>query len=761
METPPLVMMVLLLALVFGAMYFAFITGIGGKFPELADWFNSIFNTTTTEAEFETALNSTEALVCAINSVSQGSLYTGGGCSKFYKEGIRRDISETITLGEPKKVDIECSGTPLKCDVNNFVLPQSVSAPEEYIKGFGHPKYLTYYQNLPREAEASWDGHSVWLENADDLLFAWWVGGKTFKLGKTAISVGGKKIANRLGSKIKIAGMEVLDAYKAPAVGFEYFLRQDMKEGAKTIARAKAKEYGQVMRNALTKVDSSDLKLAGKMLALDAVDLFANQLVDNIRLYEPYDDSILLKSPYEDPKPFGMLKENEPIFLSNKGENYPFYMASPCDADLFIEKKVLKCNGYSYDIVTGLSHCNNHDTEDYGTIIPTKEECPHGIEDTSALMSMFPDNNRVPAWLLDGLPGKNKNLYTQTADGFTIRDHVYGAEFVFETKEVEYEYGGKGFKDTDITRISTLIKFTLTKDDGSKVEVDLEKHAGSMRGYLMNDPAESEKSWINFHDYKCEPKGYSIGASPSNKYGDPECKITFGGTGISIFGNDAININEEFRPQCDYCDKLEGYVNNLRNIVFIQSRDPIKSEDEDGNEITVNVNSKNIGLRYDDGKYAINFYDRDDDGVFEAISLDDYKDSGIMWSIGLDKAPKMFLVDNDEDGVLDYVNIDQCRTIGFIIDYERNRGPGENFCALEVSLTRKAVRWAPEAGAGLGTAIGAVGGFFLGWGAGAVPVAGTGFKIGQLSGAAIFTAYLVYEKATGSCAIWPGTEDKC
>ena len=54
---------------------------------------------------------------------------------------------------------------PLTCTVKNFNLSQKVSKAEEWIAGYGDPKFLVYWQNFPVGEDAAWSGYRTWLED--------------------------------------------------------------------------------------------------------------------------------------------------------------------------------------------------------------------------------------------------------------------------------------------------------------------------------------------------------------------------------------------------------------------------------------------------------------------------------------------------------------------------------------------------------------------------------------------------------------------
>lgn len=774
METPVSTMMALFIAVIVVGIFLVGAAAIAGKFPIINDLFAKLFNQTATEPEMDLAINSTKALVCAVNSVSQGSLWKGDDCNKYYTE------SETpgyVTLGE-EKIMVRCSGDPLECNVINFQLWQDVSKAKEWIKGFGSPMFLVYYQSLPVGVDKAWSDESLLLEDARDLVFAWWGVGKILKVGKTFVSAASKKIANKIGSKVSIAGKNIFDAFKKKAstkitaldvVVRREIIKQQVLAGPPATKMA-AESVGKQMYEALA---AGHGKLAKKYLTLDAIDLFVSQFESISGQYEHFDDSIVLKSPYEDPIPFKLNKENEPVILENP--NSEFYMVSPCDSNLLVSKKIVKCNEFTYDFDTGFYRCNDpSDPEDYKPGgIKEEEKCYPEMLDTKEMMAMFPDDNDAAKWLLeDESPDKFKGFFSNTSDTITVKDPVYGSEFTFGITEVEKIYNHPNLKTPIkyLERVATMKTFVFVKEDGTRIEFNMSRVTPNIGPWVQdpNDPnkyfrdptrnPDKEGLMLLFDKYDCT-------FHRSNRYEDivkrspppleEEEKITCDVEPLDTLTQNPIRITDDFRKTCDFCDELEEYLKDkFVKLSFEQLRTEIVTEDEDGNVESKNITSRNIMTKYNLGKdYIINVLDRNNNDVFELATIDNTNIWKETFAI-FDQTPKLMLSDDDEDGVMDFVNLDSCKMVAEVVKFDWNPSGGEpNFCVRKVSTLRRIIRYAPEIGTAIGGLIGSLGSLF----SGSLTVLG-GMKAGNVVGASIFTAYVAWEKKDGSTMIWPGKE---
>jgi hypothetical protein len=960
LDLPPALVIAMVVVVIFGAITFAFVSSQSDKFPGIKDWFDNFFTQNVTDDDYNTALRSANALVCAVNSVSQGKLWygTGNKCSEFYTE---KGSPGYVTLGH-KDIKVECSETSpssigkitfaatddnsahdycedtctndcevslkkekmeyhaiqkektlircdcycgdvqkgsnlglinrhaeqecekkcsdsdivevkncvnihvdtskfdeestkfyndiiddakiipsvgkqcicrgengeedkhysygvddifagwdmcwsfnykgsasgdcsdfegnllfyedndikgtgyrdplqkyvcdrtadtMKCKVIHFQLPQKISVADEWIKGFGDPAFLVYYQKFPNGPETAWSGASVWIENAVDVFFAWFLIGKGVKLGKTIITATGKKMAAKIGSKVAIGRDKIINLFKTPIKAFIARLEKD------AITKAAAKKAGEGIKEALLK-DAG--KLAKKLIVLDVIEIFANQIVSTAKKYEHYDDSMVLKIPYGDPVPIKLLAENEPVIL--KDPEYEFWMASPCDANIEIEKKTITCEGFKYDMDTGLFSCGNPTDYDDYVEIPLNEKCFPDILDTKPLMSAFQDNNIVARWLLEGTsPDRFRDLYVKNNENeFVIKDPVFKHEFVFcreegldngfdcqdhtEPKEdVISKCLGRKMFYSDICehhvasslQVGMLKKFIFVKSDGKRTTFELEPPyplgdlGREWYQYVVVDPED--------HDISIALGSYGTGCGYSSTGDIRSC----------IVDKFEIKMSDKFKSTCesiekyDYCKELEEYIENVDYLTYIQKSNWVENEETGEYKEMV---GRGVILRYDidteegDKDYELRLLDMNDNNKFEIVTLDNkgfWKD---LKTMTFGTVPKLALTDDDENGVMDIVALEECKMVGELASFSWNpTGDEPNFCVTKEQLGRKIARHATE----IGAVVGAVVGFFFGGGAGA----GAGFKVGSVVGASVLTVYTLIEGGH-STVIWPG-----
>ena len=276
METPAATMMALLVAVIFIGIALVFAASISGQFPGLNEWFDKLFGKMSMEEQnYKTAVGSTKAVICAINSVSQGTLWEEQGC--IYKGSSMASFTGYLTLGEESEPTIECKtssktdkekavteqwygggvtsnpdpskyfdcetrggifgcyycerGTRIpgkndceyttssaECDVKNFYLPQSFDGfftgkPKEYIAGYGDPAFIIYFQQFPKGEDAAWSSFSEWYRGVGTVLFAGMCISNVLKPVTKPLKLlfQGKKIA-KLGEVAKAAGTKVDDS---------------------------------------------------------------------------------------------------------------------------------------------------------------------------------------------------------------------------------------------------------------------------------------------------------------------------------------------------------------------------------------------------------------------------------------------------------------------------------------------------------------------------------------------------------------------
>ena len=195
-------MKVFLIIIVFGGVIIVIMAITGGLTSVINDfceknpeWCGSI---DPDADEYAIVKKSTDALVCAINSVVGGKPWPGSGCSAFYgsppEESAGNEQDDTRTYPNPSvsfsddmtgmqtaddsddndaETVIDCEGN--MCTVYNFQLPQKLKGPlefEEWINGYGDPKYLVYWQAFPIGEDSDWKSWSAWYSGVGTIGFA-------------------------------------------------------------------------------------------------------------------------------------------------------------------------------------------------------------------------------------------------------------------------------------------------------------------------------------------------------------------------------------------------------------------------------------------------------------------------------------------------------------------------------------------------------------------------------------------------------------
>jgi|GEM_PF-6027643 len=167
------------------------------------------------------------------------------------------------------------------------------------------------------------------------------------------------------------------------APGQEMLVREGMEEGVELIGRGSYSEGVTIIGQNFEKIPDAekagimnkfmatkgatkdftpkweDYKKIMKIAGVTTGAALLGAFIDSVNAkYEEHPRSILLKSPYKDPEPH-LLEKERPLVLY-KGqftgkigltENYvPFYLASPCQADLELTKKETVCENYIKDL---------------------------------------------------------------------------------------------------------------------------------------------------------------------------------------------------------------------------------------------------------------------------------------------------------------------------------------------------------------------------------------------------------------------------
>jgi hypothetical protein len=707
--------------------------------------------------DYTIAMRSMNALACAINTVAKGDFWTGTECSKFYAASssdgglglpdtddlfqggspgspsggssgfiVSKDYSDFMTgLAADKTYSIKeipsvrCSDDMKTCTLYNFNLPQIVSGPKDWIKGYGDPNFLLYWQSFPEGEDDAWDGMYIWMENAFDLFFAWWGAGKVMSVGK-----GAAKKTIFYGVK---SGYYSLKSLKGKAIKdpLEYFIKVTLKgEGGEALGNTIAKEVGKDALEAFQKISRKEAKTIVKLgIPLTAVTAGA-ALIDSINAkYKSYPDSLVMKLPYEDPENQPLELDGEPVFLENKKTD--FYMASPCSADLEVNRIVVECDEFAYNMFSDEVKCTNPDIEDYTDTI-------NGIEcgKDKSIERYFPGKDTTTLDIIKNLEGKEQFRILesdQTLSTITIRDPVDRVSFMLE----------KGMHEITITEYTEI----------GETQID-----------EVTDAWEIKK--VIFENSDGTTKEYEV---TDGKITDPEFEVDLGSKNKMNYLFKYAPIDIEIKPksfdvdksECANCKDYEETLSKVKSIRFERKSD---EANKDNQEISYDT----LLLKHGSG-YNIVFMDIESkvrekttdlasrDGIAEIIGIDTRSFTDILWTTFPDK---VMLKDMDYDGIVDLVSTDEdCKIKGVSIKLIERKETGEdNFCFAQESFVRKGMRWTPEIGAVLGGAAGFLGGPFAEL---SVPA---GAVIGSRIGAAVFTVYTVGEKFVGSRSYWPGRE---
>ncbi len=525
-------------------------------FPELQDWLLNLFNETLTpdmKDNYEITKVSMQALVCAINTVATGEEYTADGCSKFYTSTppktsdepgsvfpnipdspvvpeygadtppqydpgvgnmVSKDYSDFMTglatrdTQKKQKTVFTCNQGYTECTLYNFRLPQEFGGvkgtAEEWVKGCGDPDFLMYWQEFPEGEDQSWNSFRTWAENVYDIIFAWWGAGKVFRIGK-----GTAKITFQYTVKKGIYSAKDVYArivYRDP---LEYFVKHTLNQ--KSSATLK-QELGKIGEEILSK------KLMGKEIATLAKRgiaitpwTVAAALIDSINAkYKQYTNSIVLKIPFNDPENKSLQLNGEPVFLKNKKTS--FYMVSPCDANLKVERVVAECNAketnsgkitsFAYDLTSGSMRCYEPDFEDYKEIPASEIEC----RKDKNIAEYFPGEDPTIPSIISGIEGKDElrisNL-AESKDVLNIRDPIHGVTFILEKKRVTIEEPTEiGFIENEIDAWE-ITRITFENTDGSEKTFNVVDGKTTNPEFIdlgYSDPPELGKYIFNYID---------------------------------------------------------------------------------------------------------------------------------------------------------------------------------------------------------------------------------------------------------------------
>ena len=632
----------------------------------------------------EIALRSTEALQCAINSVTEGK--EQACATKFRPVRTLSVVSAQENYDYNTSPIIKCNDDVSSCEINNFNLPQDISSAQEWIKGYGDPEYLVYWQAFPVGEDSAWNSEWNWAENAWDISLAFWGGGKIFQVAKAA--------GGRLLSVPIRAGKGAIEK----VIGTGAF-----REGAE--------EAGQ---DIIKRVGKSKLERLG--IATTAGTLVTAAYLDSItEKMNPRPNNLLLKSPYEDPAIFSLLFENKPVMLENR--EIGFYAASPCSANLKVEKKIAHCKNYYWDYKENVLKCEDPDIQKFGQI-NEGERC----ENTRDVTMFFKDKDRfVPARITELNNKQAEVMVTEMPARLIVREPI--TKFSFEYEDIE--------KDGVVTKKMKSIVFESSE---------------GIKSFPLDgaDKYEDEKVSINLKS-------------------DRLCKIYTDLPFGSLYDCE-VKFSVEVRDvSCIYCNEVKAMADKLDEITFSVNKDLLEGESEkltEYRELTVFFIGES-GIFFDEGykvvmrdmpKYSEDGITYSFDGIADTIGLD-YLGS-VKYTIWYHTFPdKVVLKDINFDGTFDVINEEDCKVEVMGVSADRAETGERNFCHREKhSTVHYVLEWAPAVGTVIGGAAGFLGGPFAEI---TVPAgAATGTKVG----AVVFGVYRIWTGVRGTPAIWPGIE---
>lgn len=376
------------------------VLGVLAAFPGISDWFKNAFTIPeATMKDYLIAKQSTDALVCAVNSVALGEEWgncwgtfksSGGGLALAglavakgttvedgsVKNGATIECSKTLEnvkkVGEITAKDVmeagakckgqfgeeafyistgnkagdgntiyECRIAPMTCTVKNFQMPQDIAKGENWVPFYGDPKFLMYWNMFPLD-EDTWTFEADWRIH--------------FFIGAVSILPIGK-----------VASIGTM-------LGFRYVTRQAVKSALKNylvdFAKKRFTKWG--VAKIIAKWAALGIGVAG-MSELDKASAAITESM--LKKYEPQPNSIVLKVPSalseNDLVPFDLVSklEEKPVLVKWRPEvlteTKNLHLVSPCYLNEFeVKKTIFVCNKYSYNKETGVIICDGAEESD-------------------------------------------------------------------------------------------------------------------------------------------------------------------------------------------------------------------------------------------------------------------------------------------------------------------------------------------------------------------------------------------------------------
>ena len=648
--------------------------------------FKSLFSSSTTTVQQEQAKASVDALACAMGAVTTNN--------------DRRQCIADFQGGGKATIRCVKNGDVTSCDVNNFQLKQQVPQASEWIEGYGDPLMVVYARQFPAGADAAWRRTETYGgETVIDLLLVSSGIGNLFKFGKTIV-VFSKKASSVTGG-FKTFYTTIKNLLRDPAFVSEdlgYLKKFGLRvpsEAVKKTARFRRLARDVAFGFTLTEVDKALLK------------------IDSIAAkYQAFEESLVLKLPYEDPfnKPIEGLGVM-PVMLENTDDE--FYLASPCAADIHLQKAVIACNQFSVDNSDKSVSCKSPDADLDASSIAT-----------------IPANERCSQDIVENFQGEVDKTVPQ------------------QIKELDTTEELKIYNTQTLTFTDPVKKLSFAvRGDGE--EVVITKLIAQVGGTSREFPVQRG------------PFGASY------RFENGEVKITFAAAGCANTAASGLQcILDDFevqpKPGCTYCDELKARVESI-NEINLRRRYTTTNQN-----VRVIVNYIGASYYKNDNRgffsflatprYDVTYQDGDSNGQADAITIESRGAGETLFTGDVIGTPDLLLLDQNNDGKMDMLTRNDCKIPGVAATVNRRATDDHNFCFSENtvgSVLVSASAWAPEILSGAGAVIGGIVGGTAG-GAGALPGVYAGQKIGNAIGAPIYALGWGYRKAFGSSSVWPG-----
>lgn len=656
------------------------------------------------------------------------------------------------------------------CTVLNFQLPQDTTEAQEWIRGYGDPLYVVYFQSFP-VGEDGWNRQAEWWWNAVDIAFAWWGGGKLFSIAGKWVLVKplgwGLSLSSKGFSKVggifttRTASEATQEAAEIAAKDRAVLLRETiLSDSAISLAtrRALAEELetlGKEVIESSVKASASvaerearqgiklipdfvkkrakafGIGVAGGTVAAGTAGLAFAAWIDSInQKFIPVKNSLLLKMPYVEPEALELTIDGSPVFvtqLDDINRDVPLYLASPCKADLFIRNHVVTCDGgYRYNSLSGQVECTDPDIERFDENGPDLGYSGQLCKPELKVSNNF-DRELILPRKIDAINTEDDLLLWERDPG-TISIHEPATKMTFTFRLIDYEPDNGG-RNYELERVQF----------------------GSKSWTIVNGQYEGDDLRMTFDEYSCYGPGNRLIG---------ECLIDF----------DEIEI---FDTACDDCTEFERNWNYLEvqfesifrfglvDLVFSWETEEIEEPDGETEEFSF----WQLRYHFSQGDYQVYFRDvggtppqeNTPDGYVDSIGI--ATESSIWEDVfGLDFEDSVILSDTDLDHSFDSIQIPSCSVIGPAVEVHRTESDERNFCLHAESTGEKIVAWSPVIGAGIGTVVGGALGI-LGGPFAEVTVPGgamAGGKIGGWIGAGVYTTYIFFKKIAGTSSEWPG-----